>query len=90
MEHRVCYVAKFAEAIYVLHAFEKRAGKRRNAMSSLPDNAIRHSWRSAERCVEREGEKHYETEDHTVPREFIPCLGFRRDEANICWFERTS
>ena len=23
-EHRVCYVAKFAESIYVLHAFEKR------------------------------------------------------------------
>lgn len=23
-EHRVCYVAKFGEAIYVLHAFEKR------------------------------------------------------------------
>ena len=22
-EHRVCYVAKFGEAIYVLHAFEK-------------------------------------------------------------------
>ena len=26
-EHRVCYVAKFGEAIYVLHAFEKRARK---------------------------------------------------------------
>jgi phage-related protein len=24
VEHRVFYVAKFAEAIYVLHAFEKR------------------------------------------------------------------
>lgn len=24
VEHRVVYVAKFAEAIYVLHAFEKR------------------------------------------------------------------
>ena len=23
-EHRVLYVAKFAEAVYVLHAFEKR------------------------------------------------------------------
>ena len=23
-EHRVCYVARFAEAVYVLHAFEKR------------------------------------------------------------------
>jgi phage-related protein len=24
VEHRVLYVAKFAEAVYVLHAFEKR------------------------------------------------------------------
>ncbi len=23
-EHRVCYIARFAEGIYVLHAFEKR------------------------------------------------------------------
>ena len=27
VEHRVCYVAKFTEAIYVLHAFEKRTRK---------------------------------------------------------------
>ena len=27
LEHRVCYIAKFEEAIYVLHAFEKRTGK---------------------------------------------------------------
>ncbi len=27
VEHRVCYVAKFAEAIYVLHAFEKKTRK---------------------------------------------------------------
>ena len=27
VEHRVCYVAKFEEAIYLLHAFEKRTGK---------------------------------------------------------------
>jgi phage-related protein len=27
LEHRICYVAKFAEAMYVLHAFEKRTRK---------------------------------------------------------------
>lgn len=27
LEHRVCYIAKFGEAIYVLHAFEKRTRK---------------------------------------------------------------
>lgn len=26
-EHRVIYVAKFAEAVYVLHAFEKKTRK---------------------------------------------------------------
>ena len=26
-EHRVVYVAKFAEAVYVLHAFEKKSRK---------------------------------------------------------------
>jgi len=26
-EHRVFYVARFAEAVYVLHAFEKKAQK---------------------------------------------------------------
>ena len=26
-EHRVCYVARFSEGIYVLHAFEKRTQK---------------------------------------------------------------
>jgi len=30
-EHRVIYVAKFAEAVYVLHAFEKRSRKTRPA-----------------------------------------------------------
>lgn len=32
-EHRVFYIAKFAEAVYVLHAFEKRA--RRTAQVDL-------------------------------------------------------
>jgi phage-related protein len=27
LEHRVVYIAKFEEAIYVLHAFEKRSRK---------------------------------------------------------------
>ena len=27
LEHRVVYLAKFAEAVYVLHAFEKKSRK---------------------------------------------------------------
>ena len=27
LEHRVLYVARFADAVYVLHAFEKRSRK---------------------------------------------------------------
>jgi phage-related protein len=30
-EHRVIYIAKFAEAVYVLHAFEKRSRRTRPA-----------------------------------------------------------
>src|SRR5687768_7868757 len=37
-QHRVFYVAKFDEAVYVLHAFEKRSQKTSNAtwMSAVP------------------------------------------------------
>lgn len=31
LEHRVLYIAKFAEAVYVLHAFEKKSQKTRKA-----------------------------------------------------------
>ena len=31
LEHRVFYVAKFEEAVYVIHAFEKRTTRTRNA-----------------------------------------------------------
>ena len=31
LEHRVLYVAKFAEAVYVLHAFEKKSQKTRKS-----------------------------------------------------------
>ena len=31
VEHRVFYVAKFEEAVYVLHAFEKRTAQTRQA-----------------------------------------------------------
>ena len=34
-EHRVFYIAKFAEAVYVLHAFEKRTRKTRQAEINL-------------------------------------------------------
>ena len=32
IEHRVLYVAKFAEAVYILHAFEKRSRKTTGGM----------------------------------------------------------
>ena len=35
VEHRVFYVAKFAEAVYVLHAFEKRTRQTRQADTDL-------------------------------------------------------
>ena len=35
LEHRVFYVARFPEAIYVLHAFEKQTRRTRNADLAL-------------------------------------------------------
>ncbi|HVA83330.1 MAG TPA: type II toxin-antitoxin system RelE/ParE family toxin [Candidatus Binataceae bacterium] len=37
LEHRVFYVAKFEEAIYVIHAFEKKAEKRPDMIWSWPN-----------------------------------------------------
>lgn len=49
-EHRVLYVARFAEAIYVLHAFEKRT--RRMALSDQAMGQRRYrdllAWRRAQ------------------------------------------
>ena len=38
-EWRVLYVAAFAEAVYVLHCFQKKTAKTRHHDLSLPDNA---------------------------------------------------
>ena len=35
LEHRVFYVAKYEDAIYVIHAFEKRTAKTRDADVAL-------------------------------------------------------
>ena len=35
LEHRVCYVAKYEEAVYVIHAFEKRTPQTRDADIAL-------------------------------------------------------
>ena len=41
MEHRVIYVAKFAEAIYVLHAFVKKPRRRQSAILNWPGRGSR-------------------------------------------------
>ena len=40
-EHRVLYVAKFAEAVYVLHAFEKRTRRTPRAVLDLARHRLR-------------------------------------------------
>ena len=40
-EHRVFYVAKFEEAVYVLHAFEKRTRKTPKADLDLARSRLR-------------------------------------------------
>ena len=41
LEHRVLYLAKFAEAVYVLHAFEKRSQKTPKAALELAKQRFR-------------------------------------------------
>lgn len=40
-EHRVFYIAKFAEAVYVLHAFEKRTPRTPKGAIDLAKNRLR-------------------------------------------------
>lgn len=40
-EHRIIYVAKFQEAVYVLHAFEKKSQKTRDADLTLARERLR-------------------------------------------------
>lgn len=41
VEHRVMYVAKFEEAVYVLHAFEKKSRQTRDADLALARERLR-------------------------------------------------
>lgn len=41
LEHRVLYLAKFAEAIYVLHAFEKKTKRTRKVDLDLARRRLR-------------------------------------------------
>ncbi len=43
VEHRVFYVAKYEEAVYVIHAFEKRTRQTREAEIALHASASRSS-----------------------------------------------
>ena len=49
VEHRVFYVAKFEEAIYVLHAFEKRTRQTRQADLDLATKRLADVVRSRRR-----------------------------------------
>jgi len=41
VEHRVFYIAKFSEGVYVLHAFEKRTQRTRQADIALGQQRLR-------------------------------------------------
>lgn len=41
LEHRVLYVAKFSEAVYVLHAFEKKSQKTRKTDLDIARKRLR-------------------------------------------------
>jgi phage-related protein len=41
LEHRLFYIAKFAEAIYILHAFEKKSQRTRKTDLDLGRNRLK-------------------------------------------------
>ncbi len=49
VEHRVFYVAKYEEAVYVLHAFEKRTRQTRQADLELASKRLADVVRSRRR-----------------------------------------
>ena len=42
LEHRVLYLAKYAEGVYVLHAFEKRTKRLPNGILILRESVSAH------------------------------------------------
>lgn len=49
LEHRVFYVARFEEAVYVLHAFEKRTRQTRQSDIALARSRLREVLRIQKR-----------------------------------------
>ena len=45
VEHRVVYIAKFEEVVYVLHAFEKRSRKTRSRDIEVARNRLTYVYR---------------------------------------------
>jgi phage-related protein len=44
LEHRVIYIAKFEEGVYVLHAFEKKTRRTGKADIDLARSRLRDAW----------------------------------------------
>ena len=57
LEHRVIYIAKFAEGVYVLHAFEKKTSRTEKADMDLARSRLRTvlGMRTARRRTPRSG-----------------------------------
>ena len=55
LEHRVLYVARFAEAVYVLHAFKKRSRKTAQRDIELARQRFRElvAWRERDKTTRR-------------------------------------
>ena len=52
-EHRIIYVAKFQEAVYVLHAFEKKSRRTRKADLDLARARLKEveAWRRSKKEI---------------------------------------
>jgi predicted XRE-type DNA-binding protein len=77
IEHRIFYVAKFSQAIYVLHAFQKKTRRTRADASKWPDAATQDSSPSEEESEEEAMATRIRRSAGNVFRD----LGFPREEA---------
>jgi phage-related protein/predicted XRE-type DNA-binding protein len=76
-EHRVCYVARFLEGIYVVHAFEKRTRKTSRSDLELARTRIESCWSTAGDKAMARAKARITRSSGNVFRD----LGFGREEA---------
>jgi phage-related protein/predicted XRE-type DNA-binding protein len=81
LEHRILYVAKFADTVYVLHAFEKRTRRTAQRVWSSPGSDTERCFANGRDEIRREANVPKEVRVIASTGNVFRDLGFRREEA---------